>query len=270
MSIGPHTQLCGVVLHPAAHTRSPAMHNAAFAALGIDAVYLAFDVLPEALPGAIAGARALGVRQLAVSLPHKEAVIPLLDEVDDVARRIGAVNTVTLREGRLVGTNTDWLGAVRALERETSLEGRHVVVLGAGGTARAVVWGARARGARVTVLNRTRERAEKLAAELGATAGGLEELARIGGDVLVNTTSVGLRSDRSPVPAEAIPAGCVVLDAVYDPPRTRLLRDAQARGARVVPGKWMLVHQAAEQLRLWTGREAPLEVMAEAFDRAGA
>lgn len=269
MSIGPHTQLCGVVLHPAAHTRSPAMHNAAFAALGIDAVYLAFDVLPEALPAAIAGARALGVRQLAVSLPHKEAVIPLLDEVDDVARRIGAVNTVTLREGRLVGTNTDWLGAVRALERETSLEGKHVVVLGAGGTARAVVWGARARGARVTVLNRTRERAEKLAAELSATAGGLEELARIGGDVLVNTTSVGLRSDHSPVPAEAIPPGCVVLDAVYDPPRTRLLRDAEARGARIVPGKWMLVHQAAEQLRLWSGREAPIEVMADAFDRAG-
>jgi shikimate dehydrogenase len=266
--IGARTQLCGVVLHPAGHTRSPAMHNAAFAALGLDAVYVAFDVRPEALGAALAGARALGIRQLAVSLPHKEAVIPHLDAVEDTARRIGAVNTVTLQDGRLVGANTDWLGAVRALERETALEGRDVVVLGAGGTARAVVWGARARGARVTVLNRTRARAEKLATELDAAAGALEDLPRLACDVLVNTTSVGLRSDQSPVPAAAIPAQAVVLDAVYDPPRTRLLREAEARGARTVGGKWMLVHQAAEQVRLWSGCDAPIDVMADAFDRA--
>lgn len=269
MPIGPRTQLCGVILHPAGHTRSPAMHNAAFAALGLDAVYVAFDVPPAALPAAIAGARALGVRQLAVSLPHKEAVIALLDEVDETARCIGAVNTVTLREGRLIGSNTDWLGAVRALERETPLQDRDVVVLGAGGTARAVVWGARARGARVAVLNRSRERAVRLAAELDAQyAGSLDELASRPCDVLVNTTSVGLRSDESPVAAEAIPKDAVVLDAVYDPARTRLLRDAEARGARTIGGKWMLVYQAAEQIRIWSGREAPVEVMAEAFDAA--
>jgi shikimate dehydrogenase len=245
------------------------MHNAAFAALGLDAVYLAFDVRPESLGAALAGARALRARQLAVSLPHKEAVIPLLDEVDDTARRIGAVNTVTLREGLLVGSNTDWIGAVRALERETPLEGRDVVVLGAGGTARAVVWGAGRRGARVTVLNRSRVRAEKLAGELdAAVVGGLEDLPRLACDVLVNTTSVGLRSEESPVPAAAIPPRAVVLDAVYDPPRTRFLRDAEARGARTIGGKWMLVHQAAEQIRLWSGREAPVDVMADAFDRA--
>lgn len=271
MPIGPRTQLCGVILHPAGHTRSPAMHNAAFAALDLDAVYVAFDVRPEALADALAGCRALGVRQLAVSLPHKEAVMAHLQEVEDTARSIGAVNTVTLREGRLVGANTDWLGAVRALERETELDGRDVVVLGAGGTARAVVWGARSRGARVAVLNRTRSRAEALAAELGAGAAGtLEDLAGRPCDVLVNTTSVGLRSDASPVRADAIPANAVVLDAVYDPPRTRLLRDAEARGARTIGGKWMLVHQAAEQLRLWSGREAPIEVMADAFDHARA
>jgi shikimate dehydrogenase len=267
--IGPRTQLCGVILHPAGHTRSPAMHNAAFAALGLDAVYVAFDVRPEALGAALAGCRALGVRQLAVSLPHKQAVMAHLDDVDDLARRIGAVNTVTLQEGRLVGSNTDWLGVVRALERESSLQGRDVVVLGAGGTARAVVWGARCRGARVAVLNRTRVRAEALAEELGAErAGALEDLSGLPCDVLVNTTSVGLRSDASPVPSSAIPVGAVVLDAVYDPPRTRLLRDAEARGARTIGGKWMLVHQAAEQIRLWSGREAPIEVMADAFDRA--
>jgi shikimate dehydrogenase len=267
---GAETALCGIVLHPAGHTRSPAMHNAAFRALGLDAVYLAFDVIPAALAAAVAGARSLGLRQLAVSLPHKQAVMAHLDEVDETARRIGAVNTVTRRDARLAGTNTDWIGAVRALERERVLDGARAVVLGAGGSARAVVFGLLRRGARVTVLNRTPQRAEALAEQLGAEgAGALEDLARTPHDVLVNTTSVGLRSDATPVEAAALQPGSVVMDAVYDPVRTRLLRDAEARGARTVPGKWMLVYQAAEQLALWSGREAPLEVMAEAFDAAG-
>lgn len=262
---GAATVLCGVILHPAGHTRSPAMHNAAFRALGLDAVYVAFDVPPERLGPAVAGARALGLRQLAVSLPHKVAVMEHLDEVDDTARAIGAVNTVTRRGDRLIGSNTDWLGAVRALERETKLTGARAVVLGAGGSARAVVWGLMERGAEVTVLNRTVAKAEALATELGAAAAGpLEALADTPHDVLVNTTSVGLASDVSPVAADALCAGAVVLDAVYDPPRTRLLRDAEARGARPVAGSWMLVYQAAAQLELWTGREAPVEVMAEA------
>lgn len=266
---GPRTALCGVILHPAGHTRSPAMHNAAFRAMGLDALYVAFDVPPARLAPAVQGARALGIRQLAVSLPHKEAVIPLCDVVEETARRIGAVNTLTATAEGLVGANTDWIGLVRALEREAPLEGRRAVVLGAGGTARAAVFGLRERGARVTVLNRTRARAEALAAELGAEAGGLEELAGTAHDVLVNTTSVGLREDRSPVPASALRAGTVVFDAVYDPPRTRLLREAEARGARPVGGKWMLVEQAVEQVRLWTGRTPPAETMAEAFDAAG-
>jgi len=267
--ISARTATCGVILHPAAHTRSPAMHNAAFRALGIDAVYLAFDVPPEALGAALEGMRALGIRQLAVSIPHKEAVLPLLDHVDETAACIGAANTVTLDDGRLCGTNTDWLGAVEALERETELAGRHAVVLGAGGAARGVVYGLETRGARVTVLNRTRERAETLCADLGVgRAAPLDALPEIEHDVLVNTTSVGLRSDESPVPASALRPDTVVLDAVYDPPLTRLLRDARTAGARGVGGKWMLVHQAAAQLRLWTGQPAPVAVMADAFDRA--
>jgi shikimate dehydrogenase len=266
--ISPTTALCGIVLHPAGHTRSPAMHNAAYAALGIDAVFVAFDVAPERLGVAIAGARALGIRQLAVSIPHKEAVIAHLDEVDPTARRIGAVNTVTLREGRLVGSNTDWIGLARALERETELAGRRAVVLGAGGTARAAVFALRERGARVTVLNRTLARAEALVRELGAErAASLDALGDLDWDVLVNTTGVGLRSEESPVPADVLHAR-VVFDAVYDPPETRLLRDARARGARTIGGKWMLVEQAVEQIRLWTGKDAPADRMADAFDRA--
>jgi shikimate dehydrogenase len=245
------------------------MHNAAYAALGLDAAFVAFDVPPERLGAAVAGARALGIRQLAISLPHKTAVVAHVDEVDETAARIGAVNTVTLAEGRLFGANTDWLGLVRALERETSLAGRRAVVLGAGGTARAAVYGLRARGARVTVLNRTPARAEAIARELGAEgAGPLDELASTSFDVLVNTTSVGLRSDETPVPRAALRPGTVVFDAVYDPAETRLLRDAQSCGARVVPGKWMLVEQAVEQIRIWSGRNAPSEVLAAAFDGA--
>ena len=265
--VSARTALCGILLHPAGHTRSPAMHGAAYDALGFDAVYLAFDVAPAGLADAMRGARALGVRQLAISLPHKQAVMAHVDQIEQTARRIGAVNTVTRAGDDLVGSNTDWLGAVRALESELPLSGARAVVLGAGGTARAVVFGLLERGARVRVLNRHPERARRLADELGAeTAGGLGDLALAPYDLLVNTTSVGLREDASPVDAGALRAGAVVMDAVYDPERTRLLREAEARGARVVSGRWMLIHQAAEQVRLLTGREAPLSALVEGFE----
>ena len=265
--VSARTALCGILLHPAGHTRSPAMHDAAYAALGFDAVYLAFDVPPAGLADAMRGARALGVRQLAISLPHKQAVMAQVDEIEQTARRIGAVNTVTRSGDDLVGSNTDWLGAVRALESELPLGGARAVVLGAGGTARAVVFGLLERGARVRVLNRSPERARRLADELGAeSAGALGELALAPYDLLVNTTSVGLREDASPVDAGALRAGAVVMDAVYDPERTRLLREAEARGARTVSGRWMLIHQAAEQVRLLTGQEAPLAALIEGFE----
>jgi shikimate dehydrogenase len=264
------TAVCGIVLHPAGHTRSPAMHNAAYQALGLDARYHAFDVPPEALADAIAGVRALGLRQVAVSIPHKEAVIAHLDEVDAVARRIAAVNTVTRIEGRLVGSNTDWSGALRALRRMGPVEDRHAVVLGAGGAARALVYGLLDAGAHVSVLNRTESKAKRLAEELGAQSWGpLEALADHPHEILVNTTAVGLRSDESPVAAAHLRPDSVVMDAVYEPERTRLLRDAAERGARPLEGKWMLVYQAADQLEAWSGQSAPIDVMAEAFDRAG-
>lgn len=273
------TALCGILLHPAGHTRSPAMHRAAYESLRLNAHYQAFDVTADRLEAAVAGVRALGLKQVAVSIPHKEAMLALVDEVDEVATRIGAINTVTRVGDRLVGTNTDWLGAVRALESETTIAGRRAVVLGAGGTARAVVFGLRERGAEVFVLNRTRARAETVALDLGAQGfGGLDELAALAPELIVQTTSVGLREDRSPVDQDALPKGVVVLDAVYAPERTRLLADVASRGGRPIAGKWMLVHQAVEQLRLWTCElpEPPdesalaraTEVMAAAFDDA--
>ena len=271
---------CGIVLHPAGHTRSPAMHRAAYRALGLAADYTAHDVPPEALADAVARLRAESVRQLAVSLPHKEAMLALVDEVEPVARAIGALNTVTLEGDRWVGTNTDWIGALRALEREVPVAGQRAAVLGAGGTARALVYALRARGCEVFVLNRTLDRARALVRALDATdALPLDALGGLDASIVVNTTSVGLREDRSPVDRAALREEMVVLDAVYAPERTRLLRDAEARGARVVGGKWMLVYQAVEQLRRWTALldeppdEAALsampDVMAEAFDAAG-
>ena len=270
-STSSQTAICGVILHPAGHTRSPAMHNAAFRQLGIDATYQAFDVPPEDLASAIEGARERRIRQLAVSIPHKLNVMELIDEVEETARQIGAVNTITREGDRLVGTNTDWMGVVAALEVQAgaNLSGSRAVVLGAGGAARAAVFGLRRQGASVAVLNRTTSKAEALATALDATsAGPLSTLADLDYDVLVNTTSVGLRQDVSPVPKSAIRPGSLVLDAVYDPAETRLLRDARERNAQTVPGKWWLVHQAAAQLEAWTHQQAPIEVMARAFDQA--
>jgi len=271
---------CGIVLHPAGHTRSPAMHTAAFAALGLDADYRAFDVPPEEFEAAVTRFREEGLRQLAVSIPHKESMMAFVDELEPVGRAIGAINTVTLDDGRWVGTNTDWIGVLRALERAGPVDGRRAVVLGAGGTARAATYGLRERGCEVFVLNRTVARAEALVAELGATgAGPLDLLPKLSPELLVNTTSVGMNEDRSPIDASWLREGMTVLDAVYAPKRTRLLRDTDAAGATPVGGKWMLVHQGVEQLRRWTALlpTPPTEadfthataVMAEAFDEAG-
>ena len=181
------------------------------------------------------------------------------------------------RNHRLHGSNTDWLGAVRALEDRTALDGRRAIVLGAGGTARAVAYGLRERGAGVTILNRTEARARSLAKDLGVEAGGpLTALADTPHEVLVNTTSIGLDSDDTPVECEWIAAGATVMDAVYSPERTRLLREADARGATTISGKWMLIHQAVAQLQAWAGndwnsaRNAQVtKAMAHAFDEAG-
>jgi shikimate dehydrogenase len=215
-----------------------------------------------------------------VSIPHKEAMLALVDELEPVVQAIGALNTVLRQGDRLIGTNTDWIGALAALERIEPVEGQRAAVIGAGGTARAVVHALRQRGCEVFVLNRTRERAEALVRALGAAGAlALDALAALAPAIVVNTTSVGMNEWRSPVAPEAFHDGMIVLDAVYAPERTRLLVEAEARGARVVGGKWMLVHQAVEQLRRWTmhlpsppspeAMVGVVDVMADAFDAAG-
>ncbi len=262
------TKVFGIIGYPVAHSLSPAMHNAAFSAIGYPGVYVPFPVSKDLLPQAVVGLKALGVGGVSVTVPHKVAVMDFLDTIDPLATRIGAVNTIVIRDGRLEGTNTDWLGAVRALEEATDLKGKRAVVLGAGGAARAVVFGLLEAGSRVVVLNRTVAKAEALAKELGTEAGSLEDINRISADILIQTTTVGMDEDRSPVPAAILSRFQVVMDIVYSPLKTRLLREAEAAGCRIVDGLAMLVYQGAAQFELWTGQRAPIEIMRQAALRA--
>lgn len=268
----------GIIGHPLGHSISPAFQQAAFDALGIRATYRAYDLPPEAVPAFVAGLRAPDWLGVNVTVPHKERVKRLLDELADAAAAVGAVNTIVNRSGRLIGQNTDVAGFRQALaEVGFDTRGARVVVLGAGGAARAVVFALRADGAaHLAVANRTVARAERLLAELaaGVVAEALPldpatlapYLARC--DLLVNTTSVGLKPGETPLPDETVPPRALVYDVIYNPPQTRLLAAAQARGAGTLGGLSMLVAQGAAAFTLWTGREAPLAVMRRAADEA--
>lgn len=255
------TQLYGIFGHPVAHSLSPAIHNAAFDALGINAAYLAFDVTD--LAGAVGGVRALGIRGLSVTIPHKTAIMEYLDEVELLASRIGAVNTVVNDTGRLKGVNTDWRGAISALEEKVSLTGKRAVVLGAGGAARAVVAGLVHERALVHIANRTAERAREVADQVRCTWSSLGETDELYGDILINTTSVGMEPDagKMPVTAGVLRRFSVVMDIVYAPVETRLLREAAAAGLVTINGLRMLLWQAVAQFETWTGLKAPIDVM---------
>jgi shikimate dehydrogenase len=258
--------LYGVIGNPVGHSLSPVMHNAAFQKAGVAAFFGAFAVAEDQLAAALAGMRALGIKGFSVTIPHKVAVIEQLDEVDEEARRIGAVNTVINRGGRLCGSNTDAPGALRALREKIDPAGRRVLVLGAGGAARALVYGLTRAGAEVFIANRSPEKGRRLAAEFAAAAIAISELKDFSCEILVNTTPVGMfpAVDRMPVPESLLKPGMVVMDIVYNPLRTRLLAAAAARGAAIVDGLGMFVGQGALQFELWTGRPAPLEIMRRA------
>ena len=241
------------------------MYNAGFQALGVDFVYV--PITTDDIRGAIAGVRGLKIAGSNVSMPHKQTVMQYLDRVDEIAKTIGAVNTISNQAGVLTGYNSDWVGATEALKEETSLEGKRVIVLGAGGTARAIVFGLKRHRAAVTILNRDAAKGAQLAQEFGATfGGGLDQLAgRSDYDVLVNSTSIGFGTEESPVPREAIKRGVVVQDVVFMPTRTALLKFAEERGCGTVPGYRMLIHQALFQFELYSGKRPPFDVLEEAL-----
>jgi 3-dehydroquinate dehydratase / shikimate dehydrogenase len=253
--IDARTRLFGIIGKPLGHSISPAMHNAAFAARGVNAIYLPFPV--ENLKGFVAAIRPLGLRGFSITIPHKQAILPYLHACDPLATRLGAVNTVVVRAGRLYGYNTDYAGVLGAL-RGLKLKGCRALLLGAGGAARAAAFALVDSGAQVSIFARRAERARALARAAGAKAVARPEIRRQAFDLIVNATPVGMAPDRnSPLSAAEINAPDVI-DMVYRPLETPLLRLAARKGCRTISGLDMLVAQGVEQWKLWTGQKAPI------------
>ena len=242
------------------------MHAAGYRALGLDWVYVPFACVDA--KAALDAVRALSIRGVGVSMPFKLDVLPHLDAIDALAARIGAVNTVVNDEGRLTGHNTDAYGARRALEETGPLAGKRVLLLGAGGAARAVAFALADAGARLVIANRDEGKARALAARVGADGRGAEEVARASDhEIVVNATSVGMTDTggASPIPEGALRKGQLVMDIVYKPLRTALLGAAARAGATTIDGSRMLLFQAMEQFRLYTAKEPPREAMERAL-----
>ncbi|KON31373.1 hypothetical protein AC482_01020 [miscellaneous Crenarchaeota group-15 archaeon DG-45] len=270
-------KVCYLIGYPVGHSVSPAMHNAAFRKLGLDYRYEAASVEPGSLAGFLNGVlRGPTARGANVTIPHKISAMMEIDAVDESAAAIGAVNTIVNDGGVLRGHNTDGTGALRALkESAVNLTGSRVLLLGAGGAARAVAHAVALEAGSLTILNRSPRRAVELAETIRGKAGRRvevaaapldeahlrEELGRA--DILINATPVGMHPDveETPVPKRLLHGDLLVFDLVYNPLRTRLLREAEEAGAEALSGVEMLVYQGAEAFRLWTGREAPLDLM---------
>jgi len=274
-------KVCALFGFPAHHSVGPALHNAAFEALNLPFVYVAHDVEPMRLAEAFAGARAMDYRGLSITMPHKVAALGLVDEVDDTARAIGCINTVAKQDGRLRGANVDGLGALGAL-REAGADpaGRRVLLLGSGGAARALAIsiGMAAKPAELLILGAIEDELARLARDVAERTGSIvsadlltdaslaDGLGRA--QILLHCTPVGMKpdSERSLVPRGFLRSDLVVFDAVYNPRRTLLLRDAAAAGCRTIEGTEMFLGQAALQFEMWTGKPAPKEIMRRELD----
>jgi shikimate dehydrogenase len=277
MGISGKTRVCGVIGDPIEHSLSPAIQNAAFNHLKLDFVFLAFRVKAAELEDAMRGMRGLGIHGLNVTMPHKKAVTSFLDEVDPTAKFLGAVNTILNDNGRLCGFNTDGVGALKALqENGVALSGKKVLLLGAGGAAKAIAFSLAKEVEELVLLNRTPEKTKELAESLNRTLAKKVEGATLSpnavqenlrdSDVLVNATSVGMHpnANQSPVAPEWLKPDLTVMDIVYNPVETKLAKDAKAAGARVISGVEMLIQQGAASFEIWTGHPAPFEVMRKA------
>ncbi|ETT44594.1 shikimate dehydrogenase [Paenibacillus sp. FSL H7-689] len=269
--------LLGVMGDPIAHSKSPAMHNAALQAAGVNGMYMPLHVYPDQLEAAVRGIVALGYRGVNVTIPHKEQVMQYLDVIDESARLIGAVNTIVNEGGTLTGYNTDGIGYVRSLKEEAvpELAGKRIAVLGAGGAARGVIYAlALEKPERIHILNRTADRAIALASDLrghglGEISGsGLDDAATVlaTADMVINTTAAGMHPhvDDVPVDPALIREGAAVSDLIYNPLETRLLRESRIRGCTVHGGLGMFVYQGAVAFEHWLGIPAPVETMRRA------
>ena len=277
MNIKGSTNIVGLIGHPVEHSFSPPMHNAAFDALGMDYAYVPFDVDPLNLKSAIEGASALNIKGFNVTIPHKIEVMQYLDELDEVARLIGAVNTIDFKD--LKGYNTDGIGAIRAIEEVSSIKNKNVIVAGAGGASRAISFYLAKFGAQsITILNRNVSKAENLANDIldsnligNVNSDSILEINSYleGSDILVDTTPLGMHPNINDNPiavSNNMHEDLVVFDAVYNPNETVLLKEAIKAGAKPVYGIKMLLYQGAESFKIWTGQNPPIDVMEKALN----
>jgi 3-dehydroquinate dehydratase / shikimate dehydrogenase len=261
------TRLYGVVGNPVSHSISPAIHNSSFIEKGLNSVYVPLKVLN--IGTFIKEFKKMDFQGFSVTIPHKESIIPFLDDIDTTARKIGAINTVVSQNGKLIGHNTDCMAAIKGIENSMkeeekgTLKNKKVAIIGAGGAARAIAFGLKEKGCDITIYNRTLDRAMRLSDDVGCRFRGFEEISELNTDILINSTSIGMfpNIEESPVPKNVLKEGMIVFDAVYNPIETRLLREARESGCCIVNGLTMFINQAAEQFRLWTGIDPSVELM---------
>jgi shikimate dehydrogenase len=268
--INADTKICCLIGDPVEHSLSPLIHNAGYKALDINYAYVSFRI--SDIKRAIEGIRGLGIRGASVTIPHKTTALKYLDRLDPLAEEIDAVNTIVNDDGVLTGYTTDGDGALKALEEVTTLSGKKAVLIGSGGAASAIAVGLKAKGVELVVLNRTEDKAKKLAKRVNAEdSGSLERLAEISSaDILINATPVGMlpKTDQSIIPKDILHNRLIVFDIVYNPRKTRLIIEARERGCTVVYGCKMLLYQAVKQFELFTGLKAPLPAMESALTQA--
>lgn len=257
------TNVFGVMGNPVSHSLSPFMHNCAFKLLSLNAVYTAFNATTA--KEAVDGVRGLGLKGLSVTIPFKQSVIEYLDKVSESALKIGAVNTITNKDGVLEGDNTDWKGFLKSLKEHTNIKGKKVLVIGAGGAARAVCYAIRIEGGDLFITNRTESKGIDLAKDFDGTFIKKEDLASLAPEIIVNTTSVGMlpNIDESPVDIDVFQNKGIAFDIVYNPVETKFLRLAKKKGFKTVSGIGMFVYQGAEQFAGWTGKAFPSQLIKE-------
>ncbi len=257
--INARTELYGITGNPVRKSLSPLIHNRAFKRLGMNAVYLAFEL--NRIEEAATAIRFLGIRGLSVTTPYKMSIIPFLDGLDPLAQKIGSINTILNHDGKLIGYNTDSLAALKALQRKIDPKGKKAILLGAGGAARSIAYALKEKGCEVVLFNRSLDKGLILAKELGFPCYPLSDLGEVNeqapnATILINATSLGMspHEDTSPFPGRLLRKGMIVMDIVYQPLRTKLLREAKAAGCKTIDGLVMLAYQGAFQLEIWTAK----------------
>ncbi|MCD6109786.1 shikimate dehydrogenase [bacterium] len=259
----------GILAFPVYHSLSPTMHNAGFKALGINAKYDFFEIQPKDLRAFIKKVRTEKIKGLSVSNPHKQTIIPLLDSISEVAKSIGAVNTVYWKNNKLLGTNADWIGVRQALLEKTSIKNKNATVLGAGGASRAAIYALKQGNAnQITILNRTIAHAEILAKEFNCKYGGLKDFSPENTDIVIQATSAGLnqKNDIQIIPKYSLRKKMTIMEMIYKPLKTKIVKDAEEIGASVITGERMLLHQGIFAFQLWTSQKAPFGIMEKALN----